>query len=230
MLSDTDTRALGDALRSEYAAIFGYGVVSAYISGARNSSIAEVWSAHRSRRNRIIHLIESSGEKTPLPELAYTSQDKVWDNLTAIQLAARIEDDCSVAWSRALQQCTTPECRKLAMQALLHTAEWTTRWRMAAGTSPAIDPLPGLRRPDDKRVKEVDPGAAPSPTTPTSPSTSSTETADSTLSTPATNDNMSRLYYNDQYSSTVPYPTDATSSSYSETSEPTTGDYNATSR
>ena len=230
MLSDTDTRALGDALRSEYAAIFGYGVVSAYISGSRNSSIAEVWSAHRSRRGRIIHLIESSGEKTPLPELAYTSQDKVWDNLTAIQLAARIEDDCSVAWSRALQQCTTPECRKLAMQALLHTAEWTTRWRMAAGTSPAIDPLPGLRRPDDKHVKEVDPGDAPSPTTPTSLSTSSTETADSTLSTPATNDNMSRLYYNDQYSSTVPYPTDATSSSYSETSEPTTGDYNATSR
>ena len=230
MLSDTDTRALGDALRSEYAAIFGYGVVSAYISGSRNSSIAEVWSAHRSRRNRIIHLIESSGEKTPLPELAYTSQDKVWDNLTAIQLAARIEDDCSVAWSRALQQCTTPECRKLAMQALLHTAEWTTRWRMAAGTSPAIDPLPGLRRPDDKHVKEVDPGDAPSPTTPTSLSTSSTETADITLSTPATNDNMSRLYYNDQYSSTVPYPTDATSSSYSETSEPTTGDYNATSR
>ena len=230
MLSDTDTRALGDALRSEYAAIFGYGVVSAYISGSRNSSIAEVWSAHRSRRNRIIHLIESSGEKAPLPELAYTFQDKVWDNLTAIQLAARIEDDCSVAWSRALQQCTTPECRKLAMQALLHTAEWTTRWRMAAGTSPAIDPLPGLRRPDDKHVKEVDPGDAPSPTTPTSLSTSSTETADSTLSTTATNDNMSRLYYNDQYSSTVPYPTDATSSSYSETSEPTTGDYNATSR
>ena len=48
--------------------------------------------------------------------------------------------------------------------------------------------------------------------------------------TPATNDNMSRWYYNDQYSSTVPYPTDATSSSYSETSEPATGDYDATSR
>ena len=166
MLSDTDARALGDALRSEYAAIFGYGVVSAYISGARNSSIAEVWSAHRSRRNRIIHLIESAGEKAPLPEVAYTSQDKVWDNLTAIQLAAHIEDDCSVAWSRALQQCTTPESRKLAMQALLHTAEWNARWRMAAGMSPAIDPLPGLRRLDDKHVKEVDPGDAPSPTTP----------------------------------------------------------------
>ena len=229
MLSDTDARALGDALRSEYAAIFGYGVVSAYISGARNSSIAEVWSAHRSRRNRIIHLIESAGEKAPLPEVAYTSQDKVWDNLTAIQLAAHIEDGCSVAWSRALQQCTTPESRKLAMQALLHTAEWNARWRMAAGMSPAINPLPGLRRLDDKHVKEVDPGDAPSPTPPTSPSTSSPETTDNTVYTSSTNDNMSRWYYNDQYSSTAPYPTDVTSSPYSGTSQPTTENYSGTS-
>lgn len=225
MLSDIDTRALGDALRSEYAAIFGYGVVSAYISGTRNNSIAEVWSAHRSRRNRIIHLIESAGEKAPLPEVAYTSRDKVWDNLTAIQLAARIEDDCSVAWSRALQQCTTPECRKLAMQALLHTSEWTARWRVAAGTTPAIDPLPGLRRLDEKHLNEVDPGDAPSPTTPMSPSTENTETSDSAVPTPPTDDNMSRWYYNDQYSSTVPYPTDVTSTPYSGNNQPTADNY-----
>lgn len=59
MASDTDAKALGEALRSEYSAIFGYGVVSAYVSDTYNSSVATVWSAHRARRDRIIHIIES---------------------------------------------------------------------------------------------------------------------------------------------------------------------------
>lgn len=151
MVSDTDAHWLGEALRSEYAAIFGYGVVSAYISGTRNSSVADVWTAHRTRRNRIIHVIESAGGTIPLPEVAYTSRVDVSDSLTAMQLAARIEEDCSVAWSRTLQQCTTAECRTLAMQALLHTAEWTARWRVSADAVPAIDPLPGLRRAEGNR-------------------------------------------------------------------------------
>lgn len=132
MASDTDAKALGEALRSEYSAIFGYGVVSAYVSDTYNSSVATVWSAHRARRDRIIHIIESSDEDLPQPEVAYTSTKKVWDSLTAMQLAARIEDDCSIAWVNALQQCSTPDGRQLAMRALLHTAEWTARWRIAA--------------------------------------------------------------------------------------------------
>ena len=43
MASDTDAKALGEALRSEYSAIFGYGVVSAYVSDTYNSSVATVW-------------------------------------------------------------------------------------------------------------------------------------------------------------------------------------------
>ena len=52
MASDTDAKALGEALRSEYSAIFGYGVVSAYVSDTYNSSVATVWSAHLS----LIHI------------------------------------------------------------------------------------------------------------------------------------------------------------------------------
>ena len=194
MASDTDAKALGEALRSEYSAIFGYGVVSAYVSDTYNSSVATVWSAHRARRDRIIHIIESSDEDLPQPEVAYTSTKKVWDSLTAMQLAARIEDDCSIAWVNALQQCSTPDGRHLAMRALLHTAEWTARWRIAAGTTPSVDAFPGLHRSKGKDLHEVDPGAQPSPTLPTISShstTTSPENDRTVLSTPSSTTMMS---------------------------------------
>lgn len=172
-----DQGPLSRALEAEFAAIFGYGVVSAYISGSRNSSVAKVWSAHRSRRNRLIKFMRANELTPPEPELAYTSKKEVWDSLTATQLAARIEEDCTVAWFQALQSCISPDSRKLAMQALLSCVEWVARWRMAAGTTPAVDPLPGLSRLSEADKQETSPGIAPNPETPTisTPPTSESE-------------------------------------------------------
>lgn len=173
-----DGAPLSKALEAEYAAIFGYGVVSAYISGERNNSVAKVWSAHRARRNRVLKFMKTNGLKPPEPELAYTSHKDVWDNLTALQLAARIEEDCTVAWSQALQNSVAPESRKLAVQALLSCVEWVARWRIAAGTTPAVDPLPGLMRLSATEKDEASPGASPEPEKPSisTPSTTEEET------------------------------------------------------
>lgn len=170
-----DAGSLNKALEAEYAAIFGYGVVSAYIDGDRNSSVAKVWSAHRARRNRILKFMKANELTPPEPELAYTSHKDVWDNLTALQLAARIEEDCAVAWSQALQNSVAPESRKLAVQALLSCVEWVARWRIAAGTSPAVDPLPGLIRLDKSEKDEVSPGTSPDPEKPSISTPSTTE-------------------------------------------------------
>ncbi|MFY9190344.1 MAG: ferritin-like domain-containing protein, partial [Lawsonella sp.] len=211
MSPQDDLGPLSKALEAEYAAIFGYGVVSAYISGTRNSSVAKVWSAHRARRNRILKFMRTNDLTPPEPELAYTSEKGVWDNLTAIQLAARIEEDCAVAWSQALQNSVAAESRKLAVQALLSCVEWVARWRIAAGTSPAVDPLPGLKRLDEADKDEVSPGTSPDPEKPSISTPSTTEDE----SPYEDNDLSGYEYWNNQwdsYDGGVSTPTDSADS------------------
>lgn len=49
--------ALCDALATEYGAIYGYGIVSAYASPEFNSLVAATIRQHRDRRDRVIALL-----------------------------------------------------------------------------------------------------------------------------------------------------------------------------
>lgn len=167
MSMSSDLRALSDAVSYEYSVIFGYGVISAVISGTYNASIAQAWAGHRARRDRVMAFMESHNATPPLPELAYTTLQPVWNDMSALHVASHMEEECTIAWATALQQCETREARALALEGVLTCTEWCTRWRSAAKTEPLLDPLPGLQRTAAQLRKTQSAGTSPAAQHPT---------------------------------------------------------------
>ena len=61
----------------------------------------------------------------------------------AARLAARIEDDCAVAWRAVLEQSGAEDERKFALTALTQCAVLAARWRQVLGAWPVTRAFPG---------------------------------------------------------------------------------------
>jgi Domain of unknown function (DUF4439) len=134
--------AFSAALAAEHAAIFGYGVVGAYLVGPAEIEARAVESAHRDRRDAVSLRI-AAANATPIPAApAYTLPFPVTDAPSAMKLAATLEEGAAGAWREALAG-TTGDDRKLALEALMTCAVQATRWRAAAGIVPVTVPFPG---------------------------------------------------------------------------------------
>jgi hypothetical protein len=133
---------LADALRAEYAAVFGYGVVGAHVAGRLLVATRKAEEAHRRRRDAVLDRL-SSGDKTPPPaaEPAYTLPFPVTDRNGAVKLAIHLEERTAAIW-RAVLGGVRGADRQLALDALVDSAVLATRWRSVAGM-PATVPLPG---------------------------------------------------------------------------------------
>jgi hypothetical protein len=134
--------ALRSALAAEHAAIFGYGVVGAYVSGAARDSARQAETAHRDRRDQVALRIEAAGGAIVGAQGSYALPFPVNDASSAVRLAAQLEEGTAGAWREALSG-TTGEDRALALDALIACAVQATRWRKAAGISPTTVTFPG---------------------------------------------------------------------------------------
>ena len=135
---------LADALRAEYAAIYGYGVVGPYLSEAHAAAGKEAEETHRQRRDTLLEQLAEASAAPPAAEAAYRLPFPVTDAAAAVKLAVHLEEGCAEAWRAALP-VTTGEQRKFALDALIDCAVRATRWRVAAGL-PATVPFPGIAR------------------------------------------------------------------------------------
>jgi len=133
---------LADALRAEYAAVFGYGVVGAHVAGRLLVATRKAEEAHRRRRDAVLDRL-SSGDKTPPPaaEPAYALPFPVTDRNGAIKLAIHLEESTAAIW-RAVLGGVGGADRQLALDALVDSAVLATRWRSVAGMHATV-PLPG---------------------------------------------------------------------------------------
>jgi hypothetical protein len=135
--------AVQAALGSEHAALWVYGLVSAFLPDSFNAPVNEGNTAHRARRDATERLLADGGA-TPRPaEPAYVPPQPVTDQKSALAVLVVAESDTTVAWRAVLERTDDKNVRRAALEALTAAAVRATRWRRAAGQSPAAPAFPG---------------------------------------------------------------------------------------
>lgn len=138
-----EQQALVDALNSEYAAVFAYGIVGAFSNPARADLVAVNAAAHRARRDATIDALKAASVTAPPPATAYTTPFPVTDPITAAQLAAQAEVDTSIAWRSVIERSKSGPTRETGITALTEAALRLANWREILGVVPSSTPFPG---------------------------------------------------------------------------------------
>ncbi|WP_024806222.1 ferritin-like domain-containing protein [Nocardia sp. BMG51109] len=142
-MTTPDQQALADALTAEYAAVYSYGVISAYASSERNQIIAEYLAAHRARRDGTIDALQRLGAPVPAPAAAYPPPFPVNDPIPAANLAVTVESGAAVAWRSVVERASSPDIRRIGIDALTESATRLATWQSILGTTPPTAAFPG---------------------------------------------------------------------------------------
>ena len=136
--------ALQAALAAEHAAVWVYGVASAFVSSALTRRLDEATTAHQARRDATERMLIDAGVPPVPPEPGYLSPEPVTDAASALRLMITAETDAAAAWRSVVERSPTdPDLRGAALEALTAAAVRATRWRATAGTAPVTVPFPG---------------------------------------------------------------------------------------
>lgn len=135
--------AVQAALGAEHAAIWVYGLVSAFLPAAYDKALREGASLHRDRRDTTARQLDAAGVAPEPAKPAYLPPSPVDSEAAAVKLVVTAEQDATVAWRALLERCDDAELRASALAALTDSAVRATRWRIEAGDSPAAPPFPG---------------------------------------------------------------------------------------
>jgi Domain of unknown function (DUF4439) len=141
--SEADKAALFDAIATEHAAIYGYGIVSAHTSWDENDLVSAALAQHRERREAAIAMLTEQSVKAPLPAVGYQLPFTVANPADAGKLAVRMENDCAVAWRAVIEQATAEQDRAFGVTALTESAVLAARWNQVIGAWPVTVAFPG---------------------------------------------------------------------------------------
>jgi hypothetical protein len=140
---DAADGALFDALATEHATIYGYGIVSAHSTPDVNELVSTAMAEHRERREEALAKLGERSIAAPLPAAGYQLPIDVDSPTDAAKLAVRMEDDAAVAWRAVVEQANTEQDRAFAVGALTECAVTAARWRRVLGVSPVTVAFPG---------------------------------------------------------------------------------------
>ncbi|GFG76441.1 ferritin-like domain-containing protein [Mycobacterium botniense] len=135
--------ALRDALATEHATIYGYGIVSAHAQPGVNDLVATALEQHRQRRDHVIELLAARSVPAPIAAAGYQLPIPVNTERDAARLAVRMENDCAVAWRAVIEQAQTPPDRAFGVTALTQSAVLAARWNQVLGAWPITTAFPG---------------------------------------------------------------------------------------
>ncbi|MEV7217613.1 ferritin-like domain-containing protein [Kitasatospora cineracea] len=135
-LPAADTAALQAALAAEHAAVYGYGVVGAFLpAGPQREDARSGYSAHQARRDAWQRVLAAAGASPTAAAPGYRLPFAVKDPASAAQLAAHLETQLTAAYA---DLAATTALREQAAAALRETALRAAHW---GADLPA---LPGL--------------------------------------------------------------------------------------
>lgn len=140
---DAADGALFDAIATEHATIYGYGLVSAHSTPDVNYLVSEAMAEHRARREAAIALLAEQGAEAPLPAAGYQLPMEVDTPAEAVDLAVRMEEDAAVAWRAVVEQAADQAVRVFGVTALTECALTAARWRAVRGDSTVTVAFPG---------------------------------------------------------------------------------------
>jgi hypothetical protein len=141
--SDPADAALFDAIATEHAVIYGYGLVSAHSTPALNTLVSSSMAEHRERREATIAMLDGRSVPPPLPAAGYQLPTQVNSPTDAANLAVRMEEDAAVAWRAVIEQATSTEDRAFAVTALTQCAVAAARWSQVLDVWPITVAFPG---------------------------------------------------------------------------------------
>lgn len=142
-LSDGAAEALRDALGAEHAAVWVYGLATAFAREPRvTSAVGDAMEQHRRLRDTAEQLIKDAGQTPPAAQPAY-DVGQVDDQGSMLQALIRVENDCQVGWRSVLERGDDAELRRTALDGLTTSATRATRWRITAGQRPGAQQFPG---------------------------------------------------------------------------------------
>ncbi len=119
--------ALQGALAAQDAAIFGYGVAGAHLSGSRQAAAGQDWTGHNRARDTLTAMISRLGAVPVAAQAFYRLPFPVRDAASAMALAAHLEDGVTRAYLGlvAVSDRGLREVGALAMQgSALRAAYW----------------------------------------------------------------------------------------------------------
>jgi Domain of unknown function (DUF4439) len=90
--------ALQAALAAEHAAVYGYGVAGAHLSGPQQQEALRAWDAHRARRDQLASMLSAQGAVPVAAAAAYQLPYPVTSASGAVTLAAVLEDGVTRAF------------------------------------------------------------------------------------------------------------------------------------
>jgi len=144
--------ALQAALAAEHAAVYGYGVAGAHLSGAKQKAAARDWEIHQAARDTLAAMITALGAQPVAAAPAYRLPFPVHGRRAAVMLAAFLEDRVAAAYLGVVA-LSEPRLRMFGARALESAALRAAGWRGRALAFPGLEapapspPAPGASGP-----------------------------------------------------------------------------------
>jgi hypothetical protein len=135
--SVTALAALQAALAAEDAAIFGYGVAGAHLSGTRQSTAEQDWTGHNEARDTLTAMISGLGATPVAAQAFYQLPFAVGDAARAAALAAYLEDGVTRAYL-GLVAVSDQRLRTFGALAMQSSAERAAFWRGRTQAFPGL--------------------------------------------------------------------------------------------
>lgn len=143
MTAPAGVSALQAALAGEHAAIYGYGVIGAHVSGNDLSMTKDAQLGHEQRRDTLTARLVAAGVSPAAANAAYQLPFAVTDTTSARKLAVLLEERVAALW-RAAVAPTAGTDRQTAVLGLTDAAVRATRWRQrGTPNGPATVAFPG---------------------------------------------------------------------------------------
>ena len=136
--SGPSVAALQGALAAEHAAVYGYGVVGAMLTGTELADARADWTAHQLARDALIIMLNKLGATPVAASPAYELPFPVTSPKSAARLAAILENGVTRAYL-GLVAVNNPTLRAFAAQAMQTSANRALAW---SGTTTAFPGMP----------------------------------------------------------------------------------------
>jgi len=137
MAAITAAAALRAALAAEDAAIFGYGVAGAHLTGSRQNAAEQDWTAHNEARDALATMISRLGASPVAAQAFYQLPFRVHDVTSAMALAAYLEDGVTRAYL-GLVAVSDQRLRDFGARAMQGSAGRAAYWRGRTQAFPGL--------------------------------------------------------------------------------------------
>jgi hypothetical protein len=135
------------ALAAEDAAIFGYGVAGAHLTGSRQETAEQDWTGHNEARDNLATMISRLGAAPVAAQAFYQLPFPVHDAASAMALAAYLEDGVTRAYLGVVA-VSDRRLRDFGALAMQSSAKRAFYWRGSTQAFPGLagnapSPKPG---------------------------------------------------------------------------------------